>query len=256
MSIDIDVGDDGVATVTLARPEKLNVVDVATRDELIGAFTAVRDAPDARVLLLRAEGTHFSAGADLSEFGNAGSVFEARRIRWDRDPWMHLWYLPQPSVVALHGYALGAGLEMALLCDLRLAAAGTRLGLPETTLGMLPAAAGTQSLGRLLGAPAATAHVLLGETIDAEEAATRGFVHRVVEDGTVDAAALAVARQLAALDPAAARGAKRALRLAADLPLADGLAAETRLAHVAAATHGEPHPKVGSRFASHPPGTW
>lgn len=235
MTVDLHFADDGVATVTLARPEKLNVVDVATRDELIGAFTAVRDAPDARVLLLRAEGPHFSAGADLSEFGNAGNVFEARRIRWDRDPWMHLWYLPQPSVVALHGYALGAGLEMALLCDLRLAAAGTRVGLPETTLGMLPAAAGTQSLGRLLGAPAATAHVMLGETIDAEEAAKRGVVHRVVEDGTVDAEALDVARQLSALDPGLARAAKRALRAAADLPIADGLAAEAHLAHLAAA---------------------
>lgn len=235
MSVHLDFGDDGVATVTLARPERLNVVDVATRDELIEAFTAVRDAPDAHVLLLRAEGRHFSAGADLSEFGNAGSVFEARRIRWDRDPWMHLWYLPQPTVAALHGYALGAGIEMALLCDLRLAAPDTRLGLPETTLGMLPAAAGTQSLGRLLGAPAATPHVLLGETIDAEEASRRGIVHRVVAPDTLEAEALRVARQLAALDPGAARGAKRALRLAADLPLVDGLVAEARLARLTAA---------------------
>lgn len=235
MTIHIDFGDDGVATVTLARPEKLNVVDVATRDELIGAFTAVRDASNARALLVRAEGRHFSAGADLSEFGNAGSVFEARRVRWDRDPWMHLWYLPQPTVVALHGYALGAGMELALLCDLRLAAADTRLGLPETTLGMLPAAAGTQSLGRLLGAPAATAHVLLGETIDADEAARRGIVHRVVDTDVLEAEALSVARQLAALDPPVARSAKRALRVSADLPLTDGLVAERRLARVALA---------------------
>jgi len=233
VTVRLDFGDDGVATVTLARPERLNVVDVATRDELIGAFTAVRDAPDAHALLLRAEGRHFSAGADLSEFGNALGVFEARRVRWDRDPWMHLWYLPQPTVVALHGYALGAGLEVALLCDLRLAAADTRVGLPETTLGMLPAAAGTQSLGRLLGAAAATAHVLLGETIDAEEAARRGIVHRVVDGDELEVEALAVARGLAALDPPVARGAKRALRAAADLPLAAGLATESRLARLA-----------------------
>ncbi|MDE0803333.1 MAG: enoyl-CoA hydratase/isomerase family protein [Acidimicrobiales bacterium] len=226
MTVHLDFGDDGIATVTLARPE--------TRDELIAAFTAVRDAPHARVLLLRAEGKHFSAGADLSEFGNAANVFEARRIRWDRDPWMHLWHLPQPTLAALHGYALGAGLEMALLCDLRLAAAGTRLGLPETTLGMLPAAAGTQSLGRILGAPAATAHVMLGETIDADEAARRGIVHRVVNTDALDSEALAAAQQLSALDPEVARSAKRALRIAADLSLADGLAAERRLARVGA----------------------
>src|SRR3546814_13927299 len=94
---------------------------------------------------------------------------------------MHLWYLPQPSVVALHGYALGAGIEMALLCDLRLAAADTRLGLPETTLGMLPAAAGTQSLGPPLGAHAATAHVLLGDPIDAADAERRGIVLSVCD---------------------------------------------------------------------------
>lgn len=235
MTVHIDFGDDGVATVTLARPDKLNVVDIATRDELIGAFTAVRDAPDARAVLVRAEGRHFSAGADLSEFGNAGSVFEARRARWDRDPWMHLWYLPQPTVVALHGYALGAGMELALLCDLRLAATDTRLGLPETTLGMLPAAAGTQSLGRLIGAPAATPHVLLGETIDADQAVRRGVVHRVIDADGLEAEALTIARQLAGLDPPVARSAKRALRVAADLPLADGLGAERRLARLAAA---------------------
>jgi len=233
VSVDVDFGDDGVATVTLNRPERLNVVDIATRDELIGAFTAVRDAPDAHALLLRAEGRHFSAGADLSEFGNAGSVFEARRIRWDRDPWMHLWHLPQPSVAALHGYALGAGIEMALLCDLRLAAADTHIGLPETTLGMLPAAAGTQSLGRLLGGPAAAPHVLLGATIDADEAARRGIVHRVVDTDALEAEARAVAHRLATLDPAVSRSAKRALRVAADLPLAAGLAAEVRLAGAA-----------------------
>lgn len=237
--VELDFGDDGVAIVTLARPEKLNVIDVATRDELIGAFEAVRDAPDARALLLRAEGQHFSAGADLSEFGNTASVFEARRVRWDRDPWMRLWYLAQPTVVALHGYALGAGMEMALLCDIRLAAAGTRLGLPETSLGMLPAAAGTQSLGRLLGGPAATAHVMLGETIDAHDAARRGIVHRVVDSDSSDGAALVVARRLAALDPTVSRLAKRALRVSSDLPLEEGLAVERHLARLAAApTHG------------------
>ncbi|QGG94044.1 hypothetical protein GH723_02385 [Actinomarinicola tropica] len=105
---------------------------------------------------------------------------------------------------------------------------------------MLPAAAGTQSLGRLLGAPAATPHVMLGETIDADEAARRGIVHRVVAPEALEDEALGVARRLAALDPAAARVAKRALRVAADLPLADGLAAELRLARLAAARARHP----------------
>ncbi|HEX5365526.1 MAG TPA: enoyl-CoA hydratase/isomerase family protein [Acidimicrobiales bacterium] len=221
-------GDDGVAVVSLHRPDKLNIYDLGMRDALIEAFTAVADDAAVRAVLLRADGRHFSAGADLSEFGSAGSVMAARRIRWERDPWVPLWTLPQPTVVALHGYALGAGLEMALLCDVRLAARDTRLGLPETGLGMLPSAGGTQSLPRVVGPGAALPVILTAATLDAEDAARRGIVHRVVDD--VESEAREVAARLAALPPAAAQAARRALRAAADLPLPEGLGVERRLA--------------------------
>lgn len=234
--------DDGVAVVTLDRPE-LNVFDLTMRDEFITAVTAVRDHPDARALLLRANGRHFSAGADLSEFGTADFPLEARRIRWDRDPWGPLWDLPQPSVVALHGHAVGAGLEMALLCDLRLADPTTRLGLPETKLGMLPAAGGTQSLTRAIGADAALPIVATGRTLDAEEAAERGIVHAVVDD--VERQAVAVAKRLASIDPVVATAARRAVHAAGDLPLAEGLIVERDLAawaaHAATLPGSAPH---------------
>jgi enoyl-CoA hydratase/carnithine racemase len=227
----LDVGDDGVAVVSLNRPAKLNIFNLAMRDALIEAVSAVRDLPGVRALVLRANGPHFSAGADLAEFGSAPHHLEARRIRWDRDPWGTLWDLPCPTVAALHGYAVGSGLEMAMLCDVRLAAPDTRVGLPETKLAMLPAAGGTQSLTRAIGPAAALPLVLTGETLDAAAAFERGIVHRIVEDPAGEARA--VARQWALSATAALVAARRALHAAGDLPLADGLATERHLAAVA-----------------------
>ncbi|HEX4979221.1 MAG TPA: enoyl-CoA hydratase/isomerase family protein [Acidimicrobiales bacterium] len=229
----LEVDDDGVATVTLNRPDKLNIYNLRMRDGLIEALAALRVHPGARAVVLRAEGRHFSAGADLAEFGTAESILDARRIRWERDPWVPLWTLPRPTVVALHGYALGAGLEMALLCDVRLAAGDTVVGLPETRLGMLPSAGGTQSLPRAIAAAPALPIVLTGERLDAQDALARGLVHRVVDD--VEAEARRVAARLARLPTGAVSAAKRALRAAGDLALPAGLAEERRLAELVAA---------------------
>ncbi|MEX2626872.1 MAG: enoyl-CoA hydratase/isomerase family protein, partial [Ilumatobacteraceae bacterium] len=175
----LEIDAAGVATLTLTHPP-LNIYDLQMRDELIEAFTAIRDHPDVRVLVLAAAGDHFSAGADLKEFGTAEGVMDARSIRWERDPWTLLWELPQPTIAAFHGYALGAGLEMALLCDIRLAATGTTLALPESTLGMLPSAGGTQSLARVIGPGPAAPVVMLGDRFGADEASELGVVDRVV----------------------------------------------------------------------------
>ena len=156
--VTLSFSEQGVATIVLSHPP-LNIYDLAMRDGLIESITAVRDNPDARSLLIRAEGSNFSAGADLAEVGSASSIFEGRRIRWDRDPWLPLLGLSIPTVVALKGYAVGSGLEIALLCDVRIAATNVVLGLPETKLGMLPAAGGTQTLTRLVG-PAAAAPLI------------------------------------------------------------------------------------------------
>lgn len=229
----LELGDDGVAVVSLAQPHRLNIVDLATRDGLIEAFTAVRDLPEVRAMLLRADGRHFSAGADLREFGTAESIFEARRIRWDRDPWYLLRSLPQPKVAALHGFALGSGLEMSLMCDLRLAAPDTMVGLPETKLGMLPAAGGTRSITTVLRPAAALPFVLTGDPVDAHTALRLGLVHQVITDGTdVDVAARALAARLASLPPHAAQAATRAIRASVDLPVEQGLRLERRLAYL------------------------
>ena len=227
------LGDDGVATITLCHPP-LNIYDLEMRDGLIEAITAVRDVPDVRCVVLAAEGKHFSAGADLSEFGTAESIFDARRIRWDRDPWLPLVNLPVPTLCSLHGYALGSGLEMSLLCDLRIASDDAVLGLPETKLGMLPAAGGTQSLTAAIGPVAALPLVLSGRNIDAAEAHRLGIVAEVVPTDHLDSRTAELARVLARIDQPVARALRRCLRAANDLPLHEGLAVERRSAQIVA----------------------
>ena len=178
-------------------------------------------------MVLQAEGKHFSAGADLSEFGTAETIMEGRRIRWDRDPWSPLWDSPVPTVAALHGIAVGSGLEMALLCDIRLAAADTKVGLPETKLGMLPSAGGTQSLTRAIGAHQAVPLIASSATVEADDALRRGLIHDIVAD--VDAAAAQLARRWTETDANVLRAARRALHAAGDLPLEAGLALEKQL---------------------------
>jgi len=225
----LSFSDQGVATVTISNPP-LNIYDLDMRDGLIEAISAVRDNPDARALLLCSEGRNFSAGADLSEFGSASSIFEARRIRWDRDPWLPLLALSVPTVASLKGYTMGSGLEMALLCDVRIAANNTVLGLPETKLGMLPAAGGTQSLTRILGPHAASPLILTGRDIEASEALDLGIVTELVDPAELDQVSERTAHQLALIDPAIAMKLRRCLAAANDLPLSLGLELERQLA--------------------------
>lgn len=227
--------DDGVATITLTHPP-LGIYDLAMRDELIEAVTAVRDVPTANCLLVRTSGQHFGAGADLSEFGTADSVLEARRIRWQVDPWNPLLELPIPTLAALRGFALGSGLELALLCDLRIAEPGAVLGLPETKLGMLPAAGGTQSLTRAVGPHATLPWVLTGDRLTAADALRIGVVTEVVDDSQLDQRATELATELARTPRPRWQAVRACLTAANDLPLAAGLEVEARHAAVLAPT--------------------
>jgi len=228
--VTLSFSDQGIATVVISNPP-LNIYDLDMRDGLIEAISAVRDNPDVRAFLLRSEGEHFSAGADLSEFGSASSIFEARRIRWERDPWLPLLSLPVPTIAALRGYAMGSGLEMALLCDLRIAATNTVMGLPETKLGMLPAAGGTQSLSQVIGPHKALPLILTGREIDAAEALELGVISDVVDPMDLEDASAAMAEQLARIDSSIASRLRRCIAAAKDLPLEIGLELERRLAH-------------------------
>ena len=216
----------GIVRLTLNRPEVLNAVNLQMRDELWDALHAFRDDPDARVLIVRGAGRAFSAGADISEFGGAPSYVEARRARRERDLWGMLLHLPKPVIAAVHGYALGAGCEMALLCDLRVAADDARFGLPEVSLGYIPSAGGTQLLPRVIPPGVARGLVIGGTRIDAAQALAWGLVHEVVPAAALDARVALLAARLAAADPDALASAKAAIRRGLDLPLATAIAVD------------------------------
>lgn len=236
---------EGIAWVTLNRPRVLNALNTAMRDELWEVLLAVRDDPEVRVAIFRGAGTRaFCSGADVSEFGTAPSYVEAREARHLRDLWALMLSLEKPLIAAVHGYTLGAGLEMSLLCDLRLAAEGARLGTPEVSLGYIPSAGGTQTLPRVIRLGAALELILTGEPVDAAEAYRLGLVHRVVPWDRLYPEAEGWARRLLASPPPALGLAKRAVVRGLELSLEQGLALERQLVLQAASS---PEAEVGRR---------
>ena len=215
----------GVATLTLNRPGALNAINMAMRDALWTYLDAAAVDPDVRVLLIRGAGPRaFSAGADITEFGTAPSLMAARAARHDRDLWARLEHLPVLTISALHGFCFGAGIELPLYCDLRIAATDTRIALPEVTLGYIPSAGGTQMLPRLMPPGVARGLVVSGDEISAERALAWGLVHEVVAPADLDGRALALASDLAARATATLTDAARAIRRGLDLSLRDAIA--------------------------------
>ena len=218
-----------LAHISLNRPQALNAYNIQMRDDFSEALAAVGDDPDVGALLITGQGRAFCAGADLTEFGSAPSLAIARNVRWQRDVWGQLWRLSQPVVCAVHGYCIGSGLEIALFCDLRLAAWGTVFAMPEVRLGMVPAAGGTQTVPRNIGPGRALDLLLTGRRIDAEEALALGLVTRVVGVEELPEAAMQLGQKLANGNWKAQNYAKAAIGLGLDSTLADGLAQERRL---------------------------
>ena len=222
---------DAVAHIVLNRPRVMNAYNVQMRDELFITLEAVRADPDVRVAIISGAGERaFCAGADLTEFGTAPSQVIARQVRWERDIWGLFLSLRKPLIAAMRGYVIGSGVEIACLCDIRIAADDAQFAMPEVALGMIPAAGGTQTLRRVVGASRALEMVLSNRRIGADEARRIGLAHTVVPADTLMQEATAAAQELAALDPSAISLAKRAIHEGADMPLAQGLALERRLA--------------------------
>ena len=222
---------DGIAWVTLNRPDLLNAINMRMRDELWDVVQAVRDDTEVQIVIFRGAGERaFSAGADISEFGTAPSYVESRRARRQRDLWGLILSLEKPLIAAIHGYALGAGIELPMCCDLRIASEDARLGLPEVSLGYIPSAGGTQTLPRHVPPGVAMHMILTGDPIDAGTALRHGLVQRVVPRERLYQEAESLARTLMSRRQLALRLAKRAVLEGLDLPLAEGLALERRLA--------------------------
>ena len=220
----------GVAHISLDRPQVVNAYNVQMRDDFSQALSAVQQDSDVRALLITGEGRGFCAGADLTEFGTAPSQVIARQVRWERDVWGQLLNLDRPVVAAVHGYCIGSGLEITLLCDLRIAATGTVFALPEVQLGMIPAAGGTQTLPRAAGASRAMDLLLTGRRFQAEEALSMGLVTRLTSPDSLRDEAWRLAESLADLPAEAVAALKQSLHLGMDLGLPEALELERRIA--------------------------
>ena len=219
-----------LAWLRLARPERGNAIDRLVLQELDDACAALNDDSSVRVAILTGEGDVFSSGWDAAELSPEGFDTAEWRRRWEAaPPFAALEAMGQPVICALNGDATSAGLELALACDVRLAADGARFALPETAQGLLPMAGGTQRLARLVGRGEALRLVLLGETIAANEALRIGLVSAVVPPDRLLAEAEALAQRIASRGPIAVRYAKEAVRRGLEQPLDRALRFETDL---------------------------
>ena len=222
---DADAG--GVLHVVLDRPDALNAISTALAAELGAAFADVADEEGVRAVVLSSSSVRaFCVGADLKErAGYSDAQLRAQRVVYRRMA-AALLAVPVPVVAAVTGYALGGGLELALLSDLIVADAGAVVGLPEVSVGVIPGLGGTQLLPRRIGVARAAELVYTARRLDAEEAGALGVVDRVVPAGQARATATDIAVTIARNSPVAVRNAKRAIRLGTGVDLAAALEIE------------------------------
>ena len=220
----------GTGYITLNRPQALNAYNVRMRDELYEVLGAVKDDPDIEVVILKGAGEKaFCAGADLTEFLTAPPPVFARQARFGRDVWGRFLSVGKPVIAALHGYVLGSGIEMAMCCDIRLATDDARFGLPESGLGIIPAAGGSQTLPRVVGMASALEMLMSGRWLNAAEALRMKLVNRSVPRGELLTEAEKIAAKIKENNPVAVRYAKQAVIRGLDLTLKEGLELESRL---------------------------
>jgi 2-(1,2-epoxy-1,2-dihydrophenyl)acetyl-CoA isomerase len=221
---------DGIATVTLDRPDALNALTIPLKEALIDAFRGFADDGDVRAIVLTGAGRAFCAGQDLKERLEPGAPPLDVELRERYNPLVRaLRAAPQPVIAAVNGVAAGAGASIAFACDLRIAADTARFVLAFGQIGLIPDSGATWTLQRLVGASRAAEIALLNEPLAAEEAARIGLVTRVVPAEELQAEARALAGRLAALSPVALARTKRALQAAAASSFEEALELEAEL---------------------------
>ena len=207
--------DGPIAVMTVSRPEKLNAFDIDMLKFLSSACDTVEAEANVRVAILTGEGKGFSAGGDIKAWGAmSANEFGHQWVRFGHRVFDRLATLRMPLIAALNGHALGGGLEVAGAADIRIAESQIRIGLPETSLGMVPGWSGTQRLVKRFGAQIVRRMVLGGEMFSAAEALGHGLVDQVVETGTAVAAAKEYAARIATRGPAALEISKLMLAVA------------------------------------------
>ncbi|TSE26059.1 enoyl-CoA hydratase [Tepidimonas aquatica] len=227
--------DGPVGIIQLNRPKQLNALNDTLMDEL-GAALRTFDADDAiGCIVLTGSDKAFAAGADIAAM--AQHTFpDVYRTEYITRNWEALRHVRKPVIAAVAGYALGGGCEVAMMCDIIIAADSAKFGQPEVKIGVIPGAGGTQRLPRAVGKAKAMDLVLTGRMMDAAEAERAGLVSRVVPADKLMDEALATARAIAALPRLAVLAAKEALNRAFEAPLSEGLQFERRMFHAMFAT--------------------
>jgi enoyl-CoA hydratase len=229
--------EDGIATVTLARPEKLNALDRDTMGDLETAFAYAQNEPNIRGVIVTGSGPKaFVAGADIRELANIDGLQAAQLSKAGQDTFRRLELMRKPSVAAINGFALGAGLELALACTMRIAVPGAQLGLPELKLGLIPGYGGTQRLARLVGRGRALELLLTSARIDAQEAWRLGLVNKVVAPDALLAEARTLLTTILANAPVAIALAMDAVDIGLSCGQEEGLRFESAAFGLAAGT--------------------
>jgi enoyl-CoA hydratase/carnithine racemase len=226
--------DGAVGIARLNRPDARNALSPEVFQELAAALEAWDADPEVRCIVIAGNDDWFAAGADIRDMAARG--FQDMLDTPSTGFWPRLAAVRTPLIAAVSGYALGGGCELALACDMIVAAEGAEFGQPEILLGIIPGGGGTQRLARVLGKQRAMELVLTGRRISAAEAHAMGFVNRVSQPGEWLADALELAAVVARRPPLAVRLAKQAVAAADETTLTGGLAQERRLFELAMAT--------------------
>jgi enoyl-CoA hydratase len=223
--------DGAVATITVNREKVLNAMNEATTAEIYRALREVEEDAGLRVAIITGKGEKaFVAGADINELRAKPSATAARAMsEKSHEVGLFIARMSKVVIAAINGFALGGGCELAMSCDIRLAADTARLGQPEINLGIMPGWGGTQRLTRLVGPGMSKLLNLTGDLITAEEALRIGLVERVYPAGELMAAARALAAQIAAKAPLAVAAIKQAVNRGMDMPLAEACMFESAL---------------------------
>ncbi len=224
----IVVSEEGaIAIITFNRPKALNALNSELLAELADAVHAIENRQEIRVLVLTGAGEKaFVAGADIKQLDGLTPLQGKKFARLGQTVMNRIAALPIPVIAAVNGYALGGGTEMALVCDFIYAADSASLGLPETTLGLIPGFGGTQRLARLIGANRAKELIYTGRIISAEEAKSLGLVNKVIPRESLMEEVLTTAKKLASKGRVSLREAKEAVNTGLDVDLDTGLKIE------------------------------
>lgn len=229
--------EDGVAVLTLQRPQRLNALDAHTLDELRAALLDLQQDGTVRCLIITGAGAKaFIAGADINELASDTPDVGRDRALRGQQTFDLIERLGKPVIAAVNGFALGGGCELAMACTIRIAADTARFGQPEINIGLIPGFAGTQRLPRLIGTARAMEMILTGTPINAEEARAVGLVNRVVPAAELMTAARAMAAELASKPPLAVRYAMEAVHRGVDMSFNEACQLEAALFGLVMAT--------------------